>query len=145
MNQGGRVFTTPSILPAWFGVRDLAVGDFDGDGLMDLAAAGSTNGVVQYHALGAGRFAVVATLVELASDPFDPRESNDFPQPAYYLKAFRPPGATKDTLVASFAKAGKIWVFEADVNGRLVKRGDIEGVGLTGLDAAPLLSPRDLI
>ena len=141
VNQGGRVFTTPSILPAWFGVRDLAVGDFDGDGLMDLAAAGSTNGVVQYHALGAGRFAVVATLVELASDPFDPRESNDFPQPAYYLKAFRPPGATKDTLVASFAKAGKIWVFEADVNGRLVKRGDIEGVGLTGLDAAPLLSP----
>ena len=47
LNQGGRSFASPLLLPAWLGVRDLAAGDFDGDGRVDLAAGGTTNGIAQ--------------------------------------------------------------------------------------------------
>jgi hypothetical protein len=104
-NLGNRNFAKPTQLPAWFGVRDLAAGDFDGDGWIDLAAAGTTNGVAQYRSLGGGTFVVVTNLVTLSSaELFD---EDEFPQPAYYLKALRQPGDNRDELLVSFAQRGK--------------------------------------
>jgi hypothetical protein len=141
VNHGNRMFSAPILLPGWLGVRDLAAGDFDGDGLIDLAAGGTTNGLVQFRSLGGGSFELATNLTILRSDPFDPEEDLDFPQPAYYLKAVRQPGDTKDELIVSFAQSRKIWVLRAGVEGRLAIAGVIENVSLTALDAAPLLRP----
>ncbi len=141
INQGGRDFGAPTNLPAWFGVRDLAAGDFDGDGRIDLAAAGTTNGLAQFRALGGGAFLQVTNLLALASNVTGEEGDYDFPQPAYYLKAVRQPGDTRDELVVSFAQREKIWVLRAGADGRLAITGDIENVSLTALDVAPLLHP----
>lgn len=139
-NLGNRAFAPVQTLPAWFGVRDLAAGDFDGDGWPDLAAAGSTNGVAHYRSLGNGEFQHLTNVLEVASSEFDYGDY-DFPQPAYYLKAVRQPGDTRDELLVSFAQRGKLWVLRADTNGSLAVAGDVNNVALTALDAAPLLSP----
>ena len=104
VNQGGGVFTLTN-LPAWRGARDLAAGDFDGDGKMDLAVAGTTNGVAHFRNLGSGVFELKTNVVSIGtSDDFD------FPQPAYYLKAFRPPNSSKDELVAARAQRNRVYV-----------------------------------
>src|SRR5205809_1799436 len=98
VNQGGGTFTLTN-LAAWVGARDLAAGDFDGDGLLDLAVAGTTNGVAHFHNLGGGVFELVTNIVSIGTT-----DDLDFPQPAYYLKSFRPADATKDELVAARAQ-----------------------------------------
>ena len=50
---------------AWHGVRNLAAGDFDGDGRIDLVAAGPNNGVQQYRNMGGGSLSIVTNLVAL--------------------------------------------------------------------------------
>jgi hypothetical protein len=143
INGAGRQFAAPTTLPGWFGVRDLATGDFDGDGLVDLVAAGTTNGLVQYRSLGDGTFQSFPALTNLASTAGIDADDFDFPQPAYYLKAYRYPGESRDELVVSFAQRGKVWVLHPDANGRLVVAGDVENVSLTSLDVGRILTPAD--
>jgi hypothetical protein len=87
VNEGARYFAPARSLAGWLGVRDLAAGDFDGDGRCDLAASGTTNGVVQYRSLGESGFEVVTNIMDLGTGELD----DDFPQPAFYMKSFRPP------------------------------------------------------
>src|SRR5438477_552389 len=82
VNQGDGTFTLTNLV-AWVGARDLAAGDFDGDGLLDLAVAGTTNGVAHFHSLGGGAFELVTNIVSIGTT-----DDSDFPQPAFYLKSF---------------------------------------------------------
>src|SRR6185436_5237184 len=128
-------FTRTNLL-AWRGARDLAAGDFDGDGVPDLAVAGTTNGVAHYHNLGRGIFELKTNIVSNGT-----RNDNDFPQPAYYLKSFRVPGATKDELVAAQSQVDTVYVLAAGTNGQLAVQGTLTNIGVNALDVGPLLRP----
>ncbi|PYJ02743.1 MAG: hypothetical protein DME25_15400 [Verrucomicrobia bacterium] len=135
VNQGGGTFTLRN-LPAWFGARDLAAGDFDGDGLLDLAVAGTTNGVAHFHNLGGGQFELRTNIVSIGT-----ADTRDFPQPAFYLKSFRPPGSNKDELVAARAQRSTAYVLATDADGRLAVQGTLTNIGVNALDVGPLLRP----
>jgi len=136
VNQGNRNFAAASILPGWYGVRDLAAGDFDGDGRIDLAAAGTTGGVAQYRSLGNGNFEVVTNLTWLGA-----AIDSDFPQPAFYLKAFRPPGTTRDELAIGRAQGAPVVILAADASGRLAVQATLANVVVHALDVGALLHP----
>jgi hypothetical protein len=135
INQGGGAFTATN-LPAWRGARDLAAGDFDGDGVSDLAVAGTTNGVAHFRSLGGGAFELKTNVVTIGTS-----DDDDFPQPAYYLRAFRPAGATKDELAAARAQRQKVYVLATDADGHLAIQGTLTNVGVNALDVGPLLRP----
>jgi hypothetical protein len=138
VNQGARNFASAIQIPAWLGVRDLAAGDFDGDGRADLAASGTTNGLAQYRSLGDGAFLVVTNLPSLGTDELD----EDFPQPAFYLKTFRPPDSARDELVMGRAQGGEVRVLAANGTGQLEVQNTLSNVLVHALDAGPLLQPR---
>ena len=137
VNQGGRDFAPAVKIPAWLGVRDLAAGDFDGDGLIDLAASGTTNGLAQYRSLGGGLFQVVTNFPGLGTRRVD----EDFPQPAFYLKAFTPPNSLRDELVMSRASGGEVRVLAANAVGALEVLNTLSNVLVHALDAGSLLHP----
>ena len=132
-NQGGGTFRAGPTLPAWSGARDLAAGDFDGDGRIDLAVAGTTEGVTQYRNTGGGNFLPVAKLTNFGL------YLSDFPQPAFYLKTLRLPGATRDELVVGRAQMDNVSVLAADAEGRLTIHSVVGGVSATALDVGPVL------
>ena len=115
LNQGNRRFDSVVNLAAWLGARNLAAGDFDGDGWQDLAVAGTTNGVRQYRGLGDGGFVVVTNLAALATST----EARKFPKPVFTLKTLRSSSGTRDELVITHAHTNRVWVLGADANGRL--------------------------
>ncbi|PYX64731.1 MAG: hypothetical protein DMG78_30310, partial [Acidobacteria bacterium] len=137
VNVSGRDFADAIEIPAWFGVRDLASGDFDGDGLTDLVAAGTTNGIAHYHSLGGGSFEVVTNLSDFATFEYD------FPQPAFYLKAFRPGGATRDELAVGRAQGAPVQVLAAGSDGRLAVQATLSNVVVHALDVGSLLHDRN--
>jgi len=136
VNQGGRQFANPISRTMWLGVRDLAAGDFDGDGRIDLAASGTTNGLAHLRSLGGGAFQLMTNIASLGTSAID----EDFPQPAYYLKAYRLPDDTRDELVIGRAQATNVWTLRADNSGRLAVQGTLN-TRITALDVAPLLRP----
>ena len=138
VNSGGRHFAPAVQIPAWFGVRDLAAGDFDGDGKWDLAAAGTTNGVAQYRSHGDGTFELVTNLFTVGTKKLD----NDFPQPAFYLKAFRPSGATRDQLAVGRAGDHPVRILGANSAGELDVQMTLSNVVVHALDVGPLLHDR---
>ncbi len=137
VNHGGRGFDPAITIPAWIGVRDLAAGDFDGDGRVDFVAAGTTNGLAQYRSLGGGAFEVVTQLPFLGV----PALTADFPQPAFYLKTFRPPAATRDELLMGRAQGGEVRVLAANAAGLLEVQNVLSNVTAHALDVGPLLHP----
>src|SRR5207244_11033992 len=98
---GAPSFAPVASLVTWYGARNLAAGDFDGDGRSDLVVAGPNHGLRQYRSLGGGAFQVVTNIAELSTISTDPLR---FPKPVYSLKSFRPPGATKDQLIVTHAE-----------------------------------------
>ena len=82
-------------------------GDFDGDGVTDLAAAGPEKGVRHYRGLGDGTFAVVGDLPAL-----EPTRYN-FPKPVYVMKAVRSRDGRRDDVVVSHANSDRTWILSS--------------------------------
>src|SRR5205085_294813 len=88
------------------------------------------------RSLGGGAFQLMTNLTSLGTDFL----WDNFPQPAFYLKAYRLPGDTRDELVIGHAQADHVRVLRADDSGRLAVTGTINA-RITALDVAPLLRP----
>jgi len=118
LNRATKVFED-SPVAAWQGVRDLLAADFDGDGTSDLVAAGPGAGLRQYKGLGDGRFGSLVSFQQLDGAGCT-TDSDNFPQPAFFLHGFRAPGANKDSLVAAQGDGcSTLWVFRPDSQGIL--------------------------
>ena len=142
MNLGGMRFEDKPFY-AWMGARDLTVGDFDGDGVPDLAVAGPNMGLRQYQGLGTGQFAVVASFPELDS-PACGSDNDNFPQPAFFLQTFRPPNRTRDLLVAAHGEGcDRLWVLASGLDGRLAISSTLTNLDVNALAVGPVLQARE--
>lgn len=113
---GAPSFQAATSLAAWRGARNLATGDFDGDGRADLVVAGPNHGLRQYRSLGNGSFQVVTNISEVNTNATDEYR---FPKPVYSLEVSRPPGATRDHLVMTHADTTLIWLLAPGPDGAL--------------------------
>ncbi|MBI4586570.1 MAG: VCBS repeat-containing protein [Planctomycetes bacterium] len=130
-NRGGGVFDSPIRIPTWLYARNLAAGDFNSDGILDLAVGGSGIGVRHYRGAGGGAFEAVADLKEL--------DAGGYSKPVYVLKAFRPPGANRDELAATHAWSKQAWILAAGASGALEIKAAIPGVAdVFAMDIGPV-------
>lgn len=142
INRGNMAFGDMPIY-AWLGARDLAVGDFDGDGHMDLIVAGPNMGMRQYQGLGDGQFAALASFPELDS-PACGTGGDNFPQPAFFLQVFRPPTFTRDLLVAAHGEGcSQLWVMAPGNDGRLGITATLTNLDVNALAVGPVLQARE--
>jgi len=119
------VFGGPITLKTWRFGRNLAVGDFDGDGNTDLALAGSGDrnrteeqstdrGLVIYAGRGGFEFEKRQSLPGL--------DAGGLSRPVYSLHArpSRVPGAgAADELIITHARAANLWILRSDAGGDL--------------------------
>ncbi len=164
VNNGTRSWAQPLTLAAWEGARNLASGDFDGDGVADLIVAGPdrnqaydwvkhepilppppgpqpAHGVAFYRGLGGGAFAAptyVPALATVGEASYDREES--FPRPIYSLKTWRPAGTNRDRLVAAHALSGVVTVLGHEGAGGLKALQTLQshGKGIRALALGPL-------
>ncbi|MBI4603840.1 MAG: VCBS repeat-containing protein, partial [Planctomycetes bacterium] len=131
---GGRRFGEPIQVPTWPYARNLAAGDFDGDGTTDLAVAGSTVGLRQLRGLPEGGFAAVAD--------FELFRAGDHSKPPFSLEAVRPLGSSRDELLATHAWSGEICLLASGAAGVLEVKACLAAVsGTYDIDVAPIVSP----
>lgn len=131
------------LFPAWPGARNLAAGDFNGDGRMDLALAGPGLGVREYRGSAEAGFVVATDLTGLDAGTLE------FPKPVYSLKVVRPGGATRDELVVTHAFSNTIWFLAAGASGVLEVQASLdipstvpeEGPGIYSLDVGAIAGP----
>jgi hypothetical protein len=137
---GGGAFAPPLLLPSWTFARNLAAGDFDGDGAQELVAAGSGVGLRHYRRSDAGPLALASDLPDL--------DAHGYSKPVYSLKVVRQPGATRDELLVTHAWSSVLWVLAAGATGALEVKGTVSGLkganwsqGVFSIDAAPIATP----
>ncbi len=133
--QGGGTFGEPVRIGTWLYARNLATGDFDGDGALDLAVAGSAQGLRTYRRAPDGTFEPLSHIPELGT-------GFDWSKPVYSLKAVRSLGADRDDLVVTHAWLQEVCVFTSGAGGKLAVRGCVPQVrNAISLDAAPITGP----
>ncbi len=113
INDGMRRFHRELIGETGSGARNLATGDFDGDGKLELVTAGPPFGLEHYRLDESGEFVRVSAIPELAAT------DGNFPKPVYSLKSFRRPGSDRDNLIVTNAESQWIWVLRPDESGVL--------------------------
>jgi hypothetical protein len=107
LNQGGRSFLPSPPIEVWPTVRNLAAGDFNGDGHTDVAAAGRGGGVFLYSGDGTGQFTHSAEATLASPDP----DTSGY-RPVFSLQTVRPPTATSDLLMVTRADSLKCWTID---------------------------------
>ena len=139
LNRGGRVFEDQPF-QGWVGARDLAVGDFNGDQIPDLAVAGPNLGLRQYQGVGDGSFASVVSFSEI--DGAACGTGDDLPQPAYFLQPFRGPSATRDSLVIAHGQGcAQLWVLAPKPAGQLAIITTLTNLDVNAIAVGPVLHP----
>ncbi len=128
--NGGRVvvfpggaFDQPFEIQTWPQARNLAAGDFDGDGNQELAVAGSGVGLRLYKIYKNPDGTLTARAQTELSDIYDHIEhefniEGNFSKPVYSLKAFRFPGNTRDEIVLTHAWANVVLVLSVGPTGK---------------------------
>ena len=133
LSRGNGAFDDPIRLPGWLFVRNLAAGDFDGDGSIEIAAAGPGLGLRIYKKGPDGSFSAIQDLPELSSPP------DSSTKPVFSLRALRPSGANYDVLVATHAYSSVVWILGANGQGGLAIKGSVAGfAGIYSLDVGPI-------
>ncbi|MFN0130873.1 MAG: FG-GAP-like repeat-containing protein [Verrucomicrobiales bacterium] len=113
-NTGEGRFEAPVPLPGWIGVRSLAAGDFDGDGIVDLAAAGPGAGVRHFRGTGGGDFQVMGDLPRLS-----PKNINlERPRPVYAMRTIRSRDGARDELLVTHADSTALWILSTQLPDR---------------------------
>jgi hypothetical protein len=139
MVGGVKDFSAAQSVPTWPGARNVEAGDFDGDGITDLAVAGPDNGLRQYRGQSDGSFLAVTNVSALS---FHFLEPSKFPKPVYSLKHFRPPGSNRDWLAATHAETNLVWLLAPNADGLLEIRTEVTGnAEAHGLVLAPIFRP----
>jgi hypothetical protein len=107
----GRTFSPPRMVPSWTGARSLAAGDFNGDGKMDLAVAGSGDGFREFRGDGLGGFAALPIPNGISAPPA--RIGPLFPlpsaSPVFSLHVWRKGGESRDRVAMTYAGAEQIF------------------------------------
>src|SRR5258705_402648 len=116
------------------GPKGIATADFDGDGRIDLAIAGTTNGLRQVANLGDASFETVIDIHSLAATNWD------FPKPVYAMKAFRVPGDAFDSLAVAHADGDDVWILKP-TNGVLEVQTSIYSRHVHALNIGAITTP----
>jgi hypothetical protein len=145
----GRRFAPPALLPAFKFVRNLTAGDFDGDGRMDLAAAGPdektdpvsqpATGVMHLRGIGGRQFQTMGTVPSLATIAKPGGELRT----VYSLESFRPPGETRDWVVATYSVqygegVQRVWTMATSDTGVLEVKSVLPAAGTNIYYESPL-------
>jgi len=139
--KGGGAFDAPLKIPTWKGARNMAVGDFDGDGAMELVIAGGREGLRQYRRNAEGVFQPVVTLPQFAAG-IESLDDDYVGKPVFSLRTIRLLGGSKDELVVTHAESNEVCLLVPGANGALGLRGCIPTVNnVFAVETCPITSP----
>ena len=112
-NLGGGTFGPPFQIKTWTFARNLTAADLDGDGRLELAVAGSGEGLRIYKNLGpeGGGFKLAAEFKSLVDAP------SSGSKPVFSLRAFRKPGQGRDILAVTHAQSQEVLFISAGAGG----------------------------
>ncbi len=134
-NLGAGKFGAPIRLATWKFARNVAAGDFDGDGITDLAVGGSGIGLRHYRGLPTGGFQAKGDL----TDRFGTAE--EYSKPVYVLKTTPALNGKGDLLVATHAELDVVYLLALGANGALEERSRVSAPeGAYDLDVGALTS-----